>query len=399
MSARRVILCLALLGATVAHAADTAVQQAQRAQLESLRAEVAAQLQLQAFDLLDELVYGWTQQPVFELETPVVLADVTSPVGFGTGLDALIENHFTSLVVNNRRTNVVLAHCPSCTSVVVHSGKTGTIVARGVDHPEALAKLGGLTGSKHALFLDFEAEGSALVLRARITSLEPSLPIVYAKTLTTSTSTPALLRHGEQLKSAAEARQEYLEALEKRGIFMVPLKVGVRMYATPPDQDGVFAVPPFPWLQLGAEVGLTQARAWTGGFTVGASWVPQMHTAFMAQARMNRLLTGRVTSLTRPDVYGFVGAAVTSVHGQSAQMFAGQVPTLEDILANQGRNDFRATFGSLQLGLEARVKNRIAASFYVEHLPGLQNAEGIGDYLDFGFISFETLGAEVSFWF
>ncbi len=46
------------------------VAEQQRAQMEKLRGEIASQLQLQAYDLLDELVYGWTQQPVFELETP-----------------------------------------------------------------------------------------------------------------------------------------------------------------------------------------------------------------------------------------------------------------------------------------------------------------------------------------
>lgn len=382
-----------------AQAVESSIAEAQRAQMETLRAEVAAQIQLQAFDLLDELVYGWTQQPVFELATPVVLADVTVPVGFGSGLQALIENHFAGLVVNNPRSGVVLAHCPQCTSVIVHSGAKGTVISRGVDDPEALAKAGGLSGSRHAVFLDFEAEGAALVLRTRITSLEPALPIVYAKTLSTSTSSPALLRSGEHLKSAAEARKEYVDALEGRGVFLVPTRIGVRSYAPPPNQEGGISAPPFFWLQLGAEVGLTQARAWTAGVALGATWMPELHTGWLAQARFSRLLSGSAVSLTRPDLYGFLGASVITIHGSGSQMFQQEVPDLATLLnRDQGRDAF-STFAAVQIGLELRVKNRIGLTVFLENLPGLVNAEGIGNYLDFGVMSFQTIGTEVTFCF
>ena len=54
------------------------------------------------------------------------------------------------------------------------------MVTRGYDDPEALAQAGVSSGAKHALFLDFEAEGASLVLRARITTLDQSLRIVSA---------------------------------------------------------------------------------------------------------------------------------------------------------------------------------------------------------------------------
>ncbi len=389
-----------LLGASSSYAQAPSVRELQRAQMEQLRGQIASQIQLQAYDLLDELVYAWTQKPPFPVETPVVLADVTSPVGFGSGLDALIENHFAALVTNNRKGNVQLAHCPQCTSIVVQAGAKGTVVSRGVDNPEALEKLGGLSGSKHALFLDFEAEGSSLVLRARITELQPALPIVYARTLTTSTSSPALLRTPERLKSATEARQEYMDALEKRGLFLVPLKVGVRMYAEPEEGSSPVATAPYVWLQIGAEAALTQARAWTASAHLGGTWTPQVHTGWLAGARISRLLTGSTVSLTRPDLYGFAGLNVISIHGQGARTFKqGQLPNMVDIVNNAGRADFHSTFAALQLGAELRVKNRIGVSFYLENLPGLGNAQGIGDYLDFGFVQFQSLGAEVSFCF
>lgn len=393
-------LTCALL-ALPARADDPSVTDAQRAQLEHLRAEIAGQIQLQAYDLLDELVYGWTQQPIFGTDTPVVLAGVSVPVGFGSGLEALVENHFASLVVKNPRGRVVLAHCPQCTALVVHSGAKGTIVSRGVDQPEALIKAGLLSGSRHALFLDFEAEGSALVLRARITSLEPALPIVYARTLSTSTSSAALLRSGERLKSAAEARQEYLDALQGRSVFLIPMRIGMRTYAQGNSFNGLaVASPPMLWLQVGAEVSITQARAWTASFSGGATWMPDLHSGWMAQARVNRLLSGKASSLTFPDLYGFVGGSLISLYGPGALLFQGQTPTANDLInAALGVSKPSVMFAAFQLGLELRVKNRIGVGVFLESAPGLDSAEAIGNYLDIGFVRFHSFGVEASFCF
>jgi hypothetical protein len=392
------LLALLCAAAPAARAESPSLSSLQKAQLESLRAQVADQVQLQAFDLLDELVYGWGAQPVFATDTPVVLADVSVPVGFGTGLQALVETHFASLVVKNPGGHVQLAHCPQCTALVVHSGARGTVVARGVDQPDALAKAGGLTGAKHALFLDFEAEGDALVLRARITALTPALPIVWARTLSTTTSSAALLRSGERLKSAEEARGEYLDALNGRGPLLLPLRLGVRSYAPSP-RAPVISVP-FLWLHLGAELPLTQARAWTAGLSGGVSWMPNMHTGFQAQARLSRLLTGHTTSLTHPDVYAFLGGSVTTIHGASALLFRGALPTAEDLVAAATRLiEPSTTFASFQLGAELRVRNRIGLTAYVESAPALQGAEAVGQYLWLGPVPIHAFGAEVSFCF
>jgi hypothetical protein len=385
-------LILAVLPTAVA-AAESPISEAQQAQLEALRGEIAAQIQLQAYDLLDELVFGWTEQPVFALETPLVLADVSVPVGFGSGMRALIENHFAALIVKNPGTRVALTHCPQCTSVVVHSGARGTIVSRGVDEPEALSTAGTLSGSRHALFLDFEVEGSALVLRARITSLEPALPIVYVKTLSTSTSSPALLRTGDRLKSAAEAHREYVDALQGRGLYLVPIRIGVRTYA---GGNAPIKAAPFPWLQAGVEGSLSQARSWMGSFSVGFTWAPQLHTGWMAQGRVSRLISGSSSSLTGPDLYVFLGGSVISIHGQSALAFQDQIPDLDDLLQQLNGREPDATFGAFQLGLELRLKNRIGAGFFLETLPAMNDAPAIGDYLNLELIRFHSLGVEVS---
>jgi hypothetical protein len=288
----------------------------------------------------------------------------------------------------------VLTHCPQCTSVVVHSGARGTIVSRGVDEPEALSMAGTLSGGRHALFLDFEAEGAALVLRARITSLEPTLPIIYAKTLSTSTSSPALLRSGERLKSAAEAHQEYVDALQGRGLYLVPIRIGVRTYAA--GSSSPVKAAPFPWLQAGVEGSLTQARSWMGSFSVGFSWAPQLHVGWLAQGRLSRLISGSTSSLTGPDLYAFVGGSVISIHGNSALIFQDKVPDLNALLQQLTGREPEATFGAFQLGLEFRLKNRLGAGVFLESLPSMNNAPAIGDYLDLGLIRFHSLGVEVS---
>jgi hypothetical protein len=328
-----------------------------------------------------------------------VLADVSVPVSFGSGLQALIENHFNALVVKNPQSNVVMTHCPACTAMMVHSGAKGTVISRGVDAPEALKAAGALAPSRHALFLDFEFEGSALVLRARITSLEPALPIVYAKTLSTATSSAALLRTGDRLKSASEARKEYVDMLENRSSWTVPIRVGVRTYK-PGYQS--FAVPPFIWITGGVEAAFSQARAWLGSFAVGLSWAPQSHTAWLAQARISRLITGQVSSLTHPDLYVFLGGSIISVYGSTALVFSDDVITIDDVTRSVLNNQNivpTKTVGALQIGLELRVKNRIGVGIYLESLPGITSSANISDYLNLGIIRFHSFGVEASFCF
>ncbi len=391
---KRALLCL--LVATTAWGAEPVDVDLRERQVELLRAEVASEIQLQAAGLLDELVYGWTKEPPFQVDTPVVLTGVTVPVSLGTGLEAFLENHFASLVTKNPKSRVQLVHCPACASWVVHSGTKGTVVSRGFDVPETLAQSGFVAGSKHALFLDFEAEGASLVLRARITTLDASLRIVSAKTLTTTTSKPALLRSGERLVSAAEARQEYLDALGGRGLFLVPVRFGVRAYASGTNSN--FGNTPFLWISTGLEAAFSQARAWTASINAGFSWLPQSHVAVMAQGRISRLLSGNTTSLTWPDLYGFFGAGV--MYGQGATMlnFRNTRPTIDDIRNTTTNNEPRATLGIFSLGLELRVKNRISLIAFLETLPAIEITDNIGTYVNF-LIRFQSFGVEVAFCF
>lgn len=386
---------LLLLSIADARAADT-VRDAQLAELDRVRAEIASQVHLTAFDLVDELVYRWTVDPVFETPTNVVLASVTAPVGLGSGFEALLENHLSAVLTANPTTNLQLVHCPACTAVVVHSGPEGTVVSRGIDDPAVLAELGGATGQS-ALFVDIEAEGAFLVLRARLTRLTPDLPIVWSHTIATSASAPALLRSPTDLKSASEAREEYLDALHDRGLLSIPLRIAVRSYARPPGD--AFPAPPFLWVQSGVEMSPTDARAWTASLLAGYTFIPQAYQGLMGQARISRLITGRSRSLTRPDIYLFAGGAVITVWGPASAAFVEEPIDLDTLLATALGQGPRTSFGTMQVGGDMRIGNRIGTSMFIEAMPGMNNSENFGRFIGILGLNFQSLGTEVTFWF
>lgn len=375
-------------------AADPESTARNRAEVERLRGAVASETQLQAYDLLDELVYGWTREPLFPAPESVVLASMTVPVSMGTGLQSLLENHFSRVVLKHPETHLRLVHCASCTQVIVHSGAEGTVISRGYDSPEVLGRFRDSGESIHALFIDLEAEGAALVLRARVTTLEPELPIVFAKTLSTTTGTPALLRDGERLTSAEDAREEYLATLEGRSRWQFATRVTTRRYATEATNDTA-SVAPFVWFNAGAEFALNDSRSWVAGLNLGFSrGAQEAHTAWQFQARMARLL-GRSSSLTRPDIYLFVAGGETLIRGPTALVFRDTAtPTTEDILGQVVGAQPQSSFFSWAAGLEFRIKNRLGFSVFAETSPGLRNSSSIGSYAS----GVQSIGAEISFW-
>lgn len=387
------ICVAALLGSSPAAAQD--LGKAQQAQLESLRRQIAGEIQLAAFNLVDELIYGWTKTPIFQQPTDIVLAGVTVPVGLGTALQGLLENHIHAVLLKNPSTSMVLTHCPACNAMLVHSGPQGTVISRGIDNPAAFARVQKESSTRHALFIDIEAEGSWLVLRARLTKLDANLPIVWARTISSAGNAPSLLRLPDDIKSAAAAREELLDALHDRWPLTVPAKVSVRLFQ---DNSGnAVSPPPFIWLQSGVELALGQARAWTASILFGYGYVPSSFDGVMAQVRIHRLLTGTSRSFTRPDLYVFGGASIYGVRGASALVFQrGEVTTEQIIALAQGNSTPLQAFSSLHTGVEARIGNRLGISLVAELLPAhLSSDNNLGLY--FGL--FHSIGTEISVWF
>lgn len=382
-----------LLFALPAWAQDA--DEARRAELEKLRSEVAGQVQLAAYNLLDELVYGWTKTPPFSQPTPVFLADMSVPVGYGTGLKGLLENHLGTLLVANPASRVTYSHCPACTAMMVHSGPTGTVVSRGHDDPKTLEKIGG-AGGRTALYIDFAAEGAWLVLRARLVKLTPELPIIWSRTLSSAVGAPSLLRSPTNLKSASDARREYLDALNEKGPFRVPIRMTLRSYEAGPTSN--VAPPPILWLQTGVEIALTHTEAWTASVLVGYAWLPDAYDGVMIQSRFSRLISGRTRSLTRPNLYLFLGGALMTLDGPAIGPFL--ITDGNTLIQNaEDSLDVRASFGSLHLGLDLRVGNRIGMSVFLENMPAYNDSDTIGTFLGDDGFEFHSFGTEVSFWF
>lgn len=401
-SVARLAVGITLLAAFAmpAHADPTGADELQRAQLEKLRAQMANELHLQAFDLVDELVYSWMEHPPFATDTPVVIADVTVPLGYGSGLEALIENHLVDDLLQHKESRVVLAACPACRAVTVHSEQKSTVISRGVDQPEVLKAVGASTGAQHALFLDFEAEGSALVLRASITALTPTLPIVYARTLSTSTSSAALLRTADHLVSADQAKKEYLDAVQQRGPVVIPVRFSITQFAAPSEGTGGIAPLPLIWLQSGAEMSINSSRDWTGSLALGGTWIPQLYSGLMVQARVGRLISGSAASLTQPNLYLWGGGSLITVNGPTALLLRDTTPTIADLIAAAAGLTFQTvTYPALETGLDLRIGNRVGAGFFIETTPTLGNAPSIGRWLDFGILQIHAIGGEVSLCF
>ncbi|MEZ4239899.1 MAG: hypothetical protein R3F59_27865 [Myxococcota bacterium] len=186
--------------------------------------------------------------------------------------------------------------------------------------------------------------------------------------------------------------------LRGKGPLSVPLRFAVRTYARPRGGDRI-GPPPFVWLESGVELGTTQAKAWTGSLLVGYSFVPQAYQGVMAQGRVNRLITGRARSLTRPDVYLFLGAAAMSVWGPATLPLLKEPLNADVLIAGLDGEGPRTSFGTLQVGLDLRVGSRIGMSTFLETIPDLANSANVGFYGQLFTVEFQSLGTEVTFWF
>jgi hypothetical protein len=392
-----------LLTTTTAKAEGTPGEDVERTQVEALRAQMANHVHLRAMNLVDELVLGMKGAPAVQETTFVALADVTGPFGYGAGFEALLENHLVDLLIAHPDTRLKPVHCAACRAVAVHSSSKATVVARGVDLPDVLARLGG-TGATHALFVDVEAEGADVVLRTQLVALSPGLPIVWARTLTSSTASDALLRSDEHLVTAREAREEYLAALRQRGRLTPIARLSLLQFA-PNDQElfddltgqllpPAIPVAPIYWLSAGAELAFTNNREWLGSIAVGGSHVPFLYTSVMAQGRLSRLLGSNVASLVWPNVYLVGGLSLVGLVGNEASK-------LRDPLGifNAPIEDTMHAWPSAHVGIDVRLGQRLGFALTLEQAPTLYNRASIGTWGPAWPLQANAMSGEVNLWF
>jgi hypothetical protein len=391
------------LSSTTARAEGTPGDDVERAQVEALRAQMANHVHLRAMNLLDELVLAMKGAPPVHEVSSVAIADVTGPFGYGAGFEALLENHLTDLLIAHPDTRLRPVHCAACRAVAVHATAKATVIARGVDQPDLLARLGE-TGATHALFVDVEAEGADVVLRTQLVALSPGLPIVWARTLTSSTASDALLRSDEHLVTAREAREEYLAALRQRGRLTPIARVALLQFA-PNDQElfddftGALLPPALPvaplyWVAGGAELAFTNNREWLGSIVVGGSYAPFLYTSAMVQARFARLLGSNVASLVWPNVYLVGGVSLTGLVGNEATKLRDPIGTIT--VPNE---DTMHAWPSVHVGVDVRLGQRLGAALTLEQAPTLYNRASIGAWGPAWPLQANAVGGEVNLWF
>ncbi len=362
---------------------------------ERTRAEMANEIQFYAQDLLDELVYQWAKNPPLPETSRVVVMGINVPVGMNAQLAIMLEDHFFELLLKNRKTGLQPVHCVPCAAVVTKTTDRGTIIGRG-SQVLPLSQLMPQQNADLALYLDIEAEGSKLVLRARLVQLTKDLPIVAVKGLTTSTASAPLLRDSANLKSAEEVKQDYLDVLSRRFALTFPIRIATSIFIGADTNDPeIVAIPPLIWLKLGAETSTTRSDLWTGGLHLGISSLPKSHDAWSFSGRLSRLLTNELRSLSRPDLYFFLEGGYIEMVGPSAIIFKSnrQVTPSEIIAKNKKeKTDPKASDTFARFGIESRIKEFYRFGLFAEGYlnqqknKNLKNSNGIQAYgFEFGF--------------
>ena len=236
-----------------AQATSETVEENRLTQLATLRSTLTNQLHLQAYELIDEMVYEWKERPLFEQPTEVVVASVNAPIGYGAGLMTLLENHLYAVILETKTPISTWSSAQPAPIWWCIPGSEATVISRGIDQPRTLSRILPRLPA-YALHLDLEAEGAALVLRARLTKLDQGQRIHWARAYTPTVGSTALLRSNQRLISAEEARQEYLDLLRGDEVIMIPFRLGLHSFASGENNT---INPPLFMLQTGIELSPT----------------------------------------------------------------------------------------------------------------------------------------------
>ena len=328
---------------------------------------IVMDVRLMAADLVDEMVYSWSQSSPLAERAKLVLADVAAPVGLDDRFNILVENRLYELLKHNPQINVDVAHCGPCTRLIAKSTPSGTIIARGIDQPEVLAQLQSGSPGRQALSLDFEAAGRDLVLRAQIYTLTAEQKILWAQTYSTSMSAKRALRDAAPLISLAEAQEQQRQILARRDPLEIVTRLTLRNFNVN-DSAGVTAAP-LPVIEQSFEAVPLPRRHLRAAVTVGFSSIDASMGAWSVGGHLGTLLLRSSPSWTQPDLYATFGAHYVRLRGPGALPFAGEQVNFSTL--NADLSEPRAAIVTYRLALEAHVKHRLGMLTFVEAIPTL----------------------------
>ena len=351
-------------------------------------------IRLMAADLVDELVFDWKKEAPFATKRTVALADITGPVGLDDRFGVLVENRLLELLRVNPDLPLELTHCAVCRRMIVKSTVQGTLITRGIDTPEVLAGLVEASPDQLALSLNFEAEGRALVLRARIFELQGAQAIVWAKTFSTSSSARRVLRDGSNLISLTEARRQQDELLRGQDPIELTTRITVRRFEFNPGSgiDGALNAAPLPFVEQAFEGVLNPDRSSRAGLILGFTSLADSMSAWSVGGRFAWLIGRKRPSLSNPDFYGLMGFQFIRMRGPGALSFSEKQLDVNRIINTQ--DEPKASLVAWRLGFEAHIKHRYGFMTFLEYIPQLRDSEVYGQNVVLG-IPYHDLGAGV----
>jgi hypothetical protein len=374
----RLKLCLAIALVTAA-----SVGQAE----EIIRQDI----RLMGTDLIDDLVYSWLVSPPLGGSKGVVLTEVNAPIGLDERFGVTVENRLYEVISHNPGIKINLHHCNACTTWITKSNPTKTIISRGIDQPDALAELSGISPDLMGLSLHFEAEARELVLRAKIYELRGSQRIVWAQTYSTSMSSRRLLRDAYPLISVNEAREEQQRALAGRDVIQVSTRTVIRIFNV---GGGLLNQAPLPFIEQSLETILGADRNTRAGLTVGFSSLREAMEAWSFGGHYSRLLFERRPSLISPDLYFTMGFHYIRMRGPTAAVFGAK--QLEIAQLAKLTKEPKASLVNYRIGLEAHIKYRLGFIAFLENVPILDDNESFEEE-EFLAIPYHLYGVGVVF--
>lgn len=332
---------------------------------------VRLDLRLMASDLVDEVVYSWLKTPPFASATPLIVAEITAPIGIDHRFDETIENHLFDLLRANPSLPLTLVHCSSCRQWFTVTTPEKTVIGRALDRAEGPDVLRDLPHA-HALSLHFDVVGNDLILWAEIFEIAPPRKIVWAKRLSHSTSTRPLLQEPGHLVSIEQAREEQRQLLKGHDTLQAVTRFPIRNYLANATGRGA-EIPPLIFLEQSFEAILLPRRNQRVGLSLGLTSLRGSLEGWSFGAHYLALLGRREPSLIHPDLYLRTGVTYLRLEGPGSLVFSQNQLDIARLANNQ--EEPRASLTAWQIGLEAHIKYRFGLAVFVEYVPALNESQ------------------------
>jgi len=348
--------------------------------VERARGVVALKLHLMAADLLDELIFRWSQNPPLGVPSKVVLMNIQNPMGLNAEFSTFLENHLFQLLIHNPSSFIIPTHCDSCNVLTAYSNADQTVITRGAKIPHIMTAE---NNAIYALYLDFNLERQNLVLRSRLVSLAEEGKIVHAESLTTNSSNPPSLRNPEKLVSVASQREEYENILRRSERARMSMGMKLTLFNF---QDDTIIMPPLPWFLVGIDVFPSENRDWYMNLSLGFTSIPGEANGNSFETRYGSRISPTRSNLVQPEVFWNLALGYFEVKGNAARtLTAAGRQTSGEFLAALNSEDHKPVFGTgtVSLGVEVQLARMSRVGLFIGQMVQVRNSEQFAENYHF----------------